>query len=53
MDIKTDSIESLKSAAYDQLAQMEYIQRNLKILNEEIALRQVEVIKENKVEESK
>ena len=59
MDIKTMTIVELKSLAYDQLAQLEQTQNNLKLINQEIINKQntpamrVPVEKVEKVEEVK
>jgi len=38
-NIKTLTIEQLKALAYDQLVELERIQKNINILNQEIASR--------------
>ena len=43
MNISESTMEQLKAAAYDTMAQMETAQRNLRIINEEIMKRQVEL----------
>ena len=42
MNISESTIEQLKAAAYDVMAQMELAQRNLRTINEEIIKRQAE-----------
>ena len=37
MDIKKFSLTELKAMAYDQLAQLEHIQQNIRLINAEIA----------------
>lgn len=47
MDITTKTLEELKVMAYDQLVVLEQTQNNLKVINQEIAKRQVkEEVKE-------
>lgn len=41
-DLKTLSIKDLKALAYDMLVQYETAQQNIKLINQEIALRQNE-----------
>jgi hypothetical protein len=51
MDITKQTVEQLKSLAYDQMVELERIQTNLRILNTEIEKRKNEPVK--KVEEEK
>jgi len=37
MDLKTMSLEKIKSLAYDQMVELERVQNNLRIINAEIA----------------
>lgn len=55
MNIKTMSIEGLKAAVYDNLVLIEQGQKNVRILNEELAQRQAkpEEPSEEKPEKSK
>ncbi len=60
MDLKTQTLEQLKALAYDQMVLQEQAQRNIQVINQEIALRntqaepivepaeQVEPVKEDK-----
>jgi len=43
MDIKTATVEQLKSFAYDNLVSIENAQKNLQAVNAELLLRQGEV----------
>jgi len=46
MDLKTMSVEALKSLAYDQIVLLEQTQMNLKLINQELMSRKPEVPKE-------
>lgn len=55
MDLKTMDLKELKSMVYDQMAQIEACQANIRALNQEIATRQPDapVIKDKKEETKK
>lgn len=48
IDIKQDSIETLKAAAYDYYIQIQQLQNNLNILNQEISERQQKELETNR-----
>lgn len=44
VDLKTLTLEQLKALAYDQIALMETVQKNLKLINDQIAIKSQEPV---------